>query len=48
MDHDPFDDVRDLVGGAGGDRHGRGFGVDLQREVDDDRAEVERADVRAR
>ena len=28
-DHDPFDDVRDLIRGARPDGHGRGFGVDL-------------------
>ena len=31
MDHDPVDDVRDLVRGAGGDGDVRGIGVDLQR-----------------
>ena len=46
VDDDALDDVRDLVGGALGDADGRGFGVDVQGEMDHHGAEVERADVR--
>ena len=45
---DPFDDVRDRIGARGVDFDLRGVRIDLQREADHDRAEIERADLRAR
>ena len=48
VDHDAFDDVGNLIGRARGDADLRRFGVDSEREVDHDGAEVEGSDVRAR
>ena len=45
MNRDAVDDVGDRVRSLAVDGDFRGFGVDLQREADDDGAEVEGADL---